>query len=65
MLGCTTKASGQKRWRLLQEWEVLEHPRHSPDLAPSGIHLFVLLKQLLIGQRFATMVTYNTLSFLG
>jgi len=34
-------------------WEVLEHPAHSPDLAPSDFHLFGPLKNALRGRRFA------------
>lgn len=33
-------------------WEVLPHPSHSPDLAPSDFHLFPFLKRWLGGQRF-------------
>ena len=35
-------------------FEVLEHPAYSPDLAPSGYHLFGLLKNALRGRRFST-----------
>ena len=34
-------------------WEVLEHPAYSPDLAPSGFHLFGPLKNALRDRRFA------------
>ena len=34
-------------------WEVLEHPAYSPDLAPSGFHLFGPLKNVLRSWRFA------------
>jgi histone-lysine N-methyltransferase SETMAR len=34
-------------------WEVLEHPAHSSDLAPSDFHLFGPLKNALRGRRFA------------
>jgi len=34
-------------------WEVLEHPAYSPDLAPSDFHLFGPLKNDLRGRRFA------------
>jgi hypothetical protein len=34
-------------------WEVLEHPAHSADLAPSDFHLFGPLKDALRGHRFA------------
>lgn len=33
-------------------WEVLDHPPYSPDLAPSDFHLFGPLKEHLGGQRF-------------
>jgi hypothetical protein len=33
-------------------WEVLEHPAHSPDLAPSDFYLFLHLKIHLAGQKF-------------
>jgi histone-lysine N-methyltransferase SETMAR len=32
------------------KWEVMEHPAHSPDLAPSDFYLFGLLKEG--GRRF-------------
>jgi hypothetical protein len=35
-------------------WEILDHPPYSPDLAPSDFHLFGPLKQHLGGRRFAT-----------
>jgi len=38
-------------WQL--NWEVLEHPAYSPDLAPSDFHLFGPLKNDLRGRRFA------------
>ena len=34
-------------------WEVLEHPAYSPDLAPSDLHLLDPLKNALRGRRFA------------
>lgn len=36
-------------------WEVLEHPAYSPDLAPSDFHLFGPMKKHLQGQRFNTV----------
>lgn len=36
------------------KWNVLRHPAHSPDLAPSDYHLFLHLKQHLAGKRFET-----------
>jgi transposase len=35
-------------------WEIIEHPPHSPDLAPSDFHLFGKLKEHLSGKRFAS-----------
>jgi histone-lysine N-methyltransferase SETMAR len=35
-------------------WEVLDHPPYSPDLAPSDFNLFGPLKKHLGGRRFAT-----------
>ena len=39
-------------WLQRYKWEVLPHPPHSPDLAPSDYHLFGPLKRHLAGQRF-------------
>ncbi|GFR85633.1 mariner Mos1 transposase [Elysia marginata] len=36
------------------KWELLEHPRYSPDLAPCDFHLFPKIKEHLRGQRFET-----------
>jgi len=33
-------------------WDILEHPPYSPDLAPSDFHLFLHLKTHLAGQKF-------------
>jgi histone-lysine N-methyltransferase SETMAR len=35
-------------------WEILKHPPHSPDLAPSDFHLFGKLKEHPSGKRFAS-----------
>lgn len=35
-------------------WDVLDHPPHSPDLAPSDYHLFTSLKMHLAGKKFST-----------
>jgi histone-lysine N-methyltransferase SETMAR len=35
------------------QWELLEHPPYSPDLAPSDFHLFGPLNNHLGGKRFA------------
>lgn len=34
-------------------WDVLNHPSHSPDLAPSDYHLFTKLKEYLGGKHFS------------
>ncbi|GFO24732.1 histone-lysine N-methyltransferase SETMAR [Plakobranchus ocellatus] len=39
---------------LPQGWEILPHPAHSPDLAPSDFHLFGPLKRHLGGMAFET-----------
>ncbi|GFR93434.1 mariner transposase [Elysia marginata] len=36
------------------KWELLEHPRYTPDLAPCDFHLFPKMKKHLRGQRFKT-----------
>ncbi|GFR58327.1 histone-lysine N-methyltransferase SETMAR [Elysia marginata] len=36
------------------KWELLEHPRYSPDLAPCNFHLLPKMKEHLRGQRFET-----------
>ncbi|KAK3732077.1 hypothetical protein RRG08_026462 [Elysia crispata] len=36
------------------KWELLEHTRYSPDLAPCDFHLFPKMKEHLRGQRFET-----------
>jgi histone-lysine N-methyltransferase SETMAR len=41
-----------KDWLHKYGWEVLTHPPHSPDLAPSDYHLFMPLKRHLAGKRF-------------
>ncbi|GFN83363.1 histone-lysine N-methyltransferase SETMAR, partial [Plakobranchus ocellatus] len=35
-------------------WEILPHPAHSPDQAPSDFHLFGSLKRHLGGMAFET-----------
>jgi histone-lysine N-methyltransferase SETMAR len=35
------------------QWEILEHPHYSPNLAPSDLHLCDPLKHRLGGKRFA------------
>ena len=41
-------------WVQKYNWETLEHPAYSPDLAPSDYHLFGALKRALSGERFTT-----------
>jgi histone-lysine N-methyltransferase SETMAR len=42
------------RYRLQDlQWELLEHPPYSPDLAPSDFHLSGTLKKYVGGKRFA------------
>jgi hypothetical protein len=36
------------------QYELLEHPSYSPDLAPSDFFLFPKLKLFLAGQRFSS-----------
>lgn len=43
-----------KEWLQQRNWEVLQHPPYSPDLAPSDFHLFAPLKKFLAGKRFAS-----------
>lgn len=47
-------ANVTKQWFERYGWEVLPHPPHSPDLAPSDFHLFGPLKRHLSGKRFNT-----------
>jgi [histone H3]-lysine36 N-dimethyltransferase SETMAR len=41
-------------WLNHYNWEVLDHPSHSPDLAPSDFHLFGPLKRALSGKHFSS-----------
>jgi hypothetical protein len=52
---CTACNNGQSHaWVVTAyNWEVLDHPPYSPDLAPSDYHLFGPLKHLW-GRQFAT-----------
>jgi histone-lysine N-methyltransferase SETMAR len=47
-----TARANQGRIQELQ-WELLEYPSYSPDLAPSDVHLFGPLKDHSGGKRFA------------
>jgi histone-lysine N-methyltransferase SETMAR len=49
-----TEANRTCELLLRYNWEVLDHPPYSPDLAPSDFHLFGALKKHLGGRRFAT-----------
>jgi hypothetical protein len=50
--GRTCKLSSELLWHY--NWEVLDHPPCSPDLALSDFHLFGPLKNHLGGRQFAT-----------
>ncbi|GFN92840.1 histone-lysine N-methyltransferase SETMAR [Plakobranchus ocellatus] len=43
-----------QQWLQRYGWEILPHPAHSPDLAPSDFHLFGPLKRHLGGIAFET-----------
>ncbi|GFO43661.1 histone-lysine N-methyltransferase SETMAR [Plakobranchus ocellatus] len=43
-----------QQWLQRYGWEILPHPAHSPDLAPSNFHLFGPLKRHLGGMAFET-----------
>ncbi|GFO22636.1 protein dd3-3-like [Plakobranchus ocellatus] len=43
-----------QQWLQCYVWEILPHPAHSPDLAPSDFHLFGPLKRHLGGMAFET-----------
>ncbi|GFO14980.1 histone-lysine N-methyltransferase SETMAR [Plakobranchus ocellatus] len=43
-----------QQWLQRYVWEILPHPAHSPDLAPSDFHLFGPLKRHLGGMAFET-----------
>ncbi|GFO15683.1 histone-lysine N-methyltransferase SETMAR [Plakobranchus ocellatus] len=43
-----------QQWLQRYGWEILPHPAHSPDLAPSDFHLFGSLKRHLVGMAFET-----------
>lgn len=45
-------ATATREWLNRYKWETLEHPPHSPDLAPSDFHLFGPLKKHLSGRAF-------------
>ncbi|GFO46811.1 histone-lysine N-methyltransferase SETMAR [Plakobranchus ocellatus] len=43
-----------QQWLQRYGWEILPHPAHSPELAPSDFHLFGPLKRHLGGMAFET-----------
>ncbi|GFO08019.1 transposase [Plakobranchus ocellatus] len=45
-------ANFTQQWLQRYGWEILPHPTHSPDLAPSDFHLFRPLKRHLGGMAF-------------
>ncbi|GFO50473.1 histone-lysine N-methyltransferase SETMAR [Plakobranchus ocellatus] len=45
-------AKRTKEWLEHYRWDIIPHPAHSPDLAPSDIHLFGPLKRHLGGKKF-------------
>ncbi|GFN91422.1 histone-lysine N-methyltransferase SETMAR [Plakobranchus ocellatus] len=47
-------ANPTQQWLQRYGWEILPHPAHSPDLAPSDFHLFGPLKRHLGGMAFET-----------
>ncbi|GFN97783.1 histone-lysine N-methyltransferase SETMAR [Plakobranchus ocellatus] len=49
-----TYANLTQQWLQRYGWEILPHPAHSPDLAPSDFHLFGPLKRHLGGMAFET-----------
>ena len=51
---CPHSAKLTQQWLQRYKWEILPHPAHSPDLAPSDYHLFGPLKRHLGGMAFET-----------
>ncbi|GFN74998.1 histone-lysine N-methyltransferase SETMAR [Plakobranchus ocellatus] len=47
-------ANFTQQWLQRYGWEILPHPAHNPDLAPSDSHLFGPLKRHLGGMAFET-----------
>ncbi|GFO02715.1 histone-lysine N-methyltransferase SETMAR [Plakobranchus ocellatus] len=45
-------AKRTKEWLERYKWDIIPHPAHSPDLAPSDFHLFGPLKRHLEGKKF-------------
>ncbi|GFO39309.1 histone-lysine N-methyltransferase SETMAR [Plakobranchus ocellatus] len=51
------KANLTQQWLQRYGWEILPHPAHSPDLAPSDFHLFGPLKHHLGGMAFVDLIS--------
>ncbi|GFO35014.1 histone-lysine N-methyltransferase SETMAR [Plakobranchus ocellatus] len=47
-----TQQKCTKEWIERYRWDIIPHPAHSPDLAPSDFHLFGPLKFHLEGKKF-------------
>ncbi|GFO45748.1 histone-lysine N-methyltransferase SETMAR [Plakobranchus ocellatus] len=45
-------AKRTKEWLEHYRWDIIPHPAHSPDLAPSDFHLFGHLKHHLRAKKF-------------
>jgi hypothetical protein len=52
---CLAGSMGTRVVMQEQQWEVLEHPPYSADLAPSDYHLFGPLKHHLSAEHFPMM----------
>ncbi|GFO38163.1 histone-lysine N-methyltransferase SETMAR [Plakobranchus ocellatus] len=57
LLDILPQANLTQQWLQRYGWEILPHPAHSPDLAPSDFHLFGLLKRHLGGMAFEQKMT--------
>ncbi|GFO24982.1 histone-lysine N-methyltransferase SETMAR [Plakobranchus ocellatus] len=54
LLDILPQANLTQQWLQCYGWEILPHPAHSPDLAPSDFHLFGPSKRHLGGMAFET-----------
>ncbi|GFO30302.1 histone-lysine N-methyltransferase SETMAR [Plakobranchus ocellatus] len=45
-------AKRTKEWLERYKWDIIPHPAHSPDFAPSDFHLFGPIKRHLEGKKF-------------
>ncbi|GFO47182.1 LOW QUALITY PROTEIN: histone-lysine N-methyltransferase SETMAR [Plakobranchus ocellatus] len=48
----TMQPKRTKEWLERCRWDIIPHPAHSPDLAPSDFHLFGPLKRHMEGKKF-------------